>query len=285
MFTAFQSTHPCGVRPLYAKLHASQLKFQSTHPCGVRPASRWIQERQGEFQSTHPCGVRLYINRAACCCVVSIHAPVWGATSFVNSFGLNTRFQSTHPCGVRRYTSRADSARPGFNPRTRVGCDSLTRGIKMAVKSFNPRTRVGCDPAKILIKCSAFLFQSTHPCGVRPLMIVKLKGWLLFQSTHPCGVRPHGKTTTKPSNRFNPRTRVGCDFNTNGNRHKQKVSIHAPVWGATLEQASKTVTGDVSIHAPVWGATQWRFLPWQPLRFQSTHPCGVRLCYVDSFVP
>ena len=33
------------------------------------------------------------------------------------------------------------------------------------------------------------------------------------------------------------------------------VSIHAPVWGATLWQDYKDMALDVSIHAPVWGAT------------------------------
>ena len=34
----------------------------------------------------------------------------------------------------------------------------------------------------------------------------------MFQSTHPRGVRPSlGQSSVRPSNRFNPRTRVGCD--------------------------------------------------------------------------
>ena len=54
---------------------------------------------------------------------------------------------------------------------------------------------------------------------------------------------------------FNPRTRVGCDEVKTRMAMRAKVSIHAPVWGATLLGA--------------WGLTG--------LRFQSTHPCGVRL--------
>ena len=55
--------------------------------------------------------------------------------------------------------------------------------------------------------------------------------------------------------RFNPRTRVGCDklgvFDVNPNF----VSIHAPVWGATLWAIELAMRRGVSIHAPVWGAT------------------------------
>ena len=38
------------------------------------------------------------------------------------------------------------------------------------------------------------------------------------------------------------------------------VSIHAPVWGATLSTAAVEMIKPVSIHAPVWGATQWQQL-------------------------
>ena len=53
---------------------------------------------------------------------------------------------------------------------------------------------------------------------------------------------------------FNPRTRVGCDPSRLTSGFFLGVSIHAPVWGATL--------------VSLW------FL--RPAWFQSTHPCGVR---------
>ena len=33
------------------------------------------------------------------------------------------------------------------------------------------------------------------------------------------------------------------------------VSIHAPVWGATIAGKTIVIDDKVSIHAPVWGAT------------------------------
>ena len=54
---------------------------------------------------------------------VSIHAPVWGATTITgNYFEANS-----------------------FNPRTRVGCDLQGNGRVAPNHRFNPRTRVGCD--------------------------------------------------------------------------------------------------------------------------------------------
>ena len=75
-------------------------------------------------------------------------------------------------------------------------------------------------------------FQSTHPCGVRRVRYQWAIPQSLFQSTHPCGVR------------------------------------HKPLTDGLVEQ--------VSIHAPVWGATIAKVAWDNPEQFQSTHPCGVR---------
>ena len=98
------------------------------------------------FQSTHPCGVRksllLPLHAAI---AVSIHAPVWGANLWQVSVTAMAMFQSTHPCGVRRKNQhsllfsfvsihapvwganrnrRQTGKHGGFNPRTRVGCET-----------------------------------------------------------------------------------------------------------------------------------------------------------------
>ena len=122
-------------------------------------------------------------------------------------------------------------------------------------------------------------FQSTHPRGVRPAHSLYSHRPVSFQSTHPRGVRPRA-------------AHIGW--------HRELVSIHAPAWGATGK--SLTVSGAtlcfnprtrvgcdvgavtswlagllVSIHAPAWGATAQQSRRRQlPVRFQSTHPRGVR---------
>ena len=53
---------------------------------------------------------------------------------------------------------------------------------------------------------------------------------------------------------FNPRTRVGCDKSDSNHDTETRVSIHAPVWGATVVMRPLT----------------------KHKMFQSTHPCGVR---------
>ena len=119
------------------------------------------------------------------------------------------------------------------------------------------------------------MFQSTHPCGVRlDNNDISVKTYA-FQSTHPCGVRLNFAIV----------------------RLFARVSIHAPVWGATVQsnpvksdlafQSTHPcgvrlywlhIRGDsmVSIHAPVWGATNIGASTITNWAFQSTHPCGVR---------
>ena len=56
----------------------------------------------------------------------------------------------------------------------------------------------------------------------------------------------------------NPRPRVGGDQISLTDNISYIVSIHAPVWGATGENAYQSSVIIVSIHAPVWGATHNR---------------------------
>ena len=54
---------------------------------------------------------------------------------------------------------------------------------------------------------------------------------------------------------FNSRSREGSDLISRREVVAPKVSIHAPVKGATGMYKGENVTREVSIHAPVKGAT------------------------------
>ena len=79
--SAFQSTHPHGVRLTKTEVLRQYRTFQSTHPHGVRrDVIRCIVD-DSEFQSTHPHGVRhVTLGQKASLLWVSIHAPTRGAT-------------------------------------------------------------------------------------------------------------------------------------------------------------------------------------------------------------
>ena len=166
---------------------------------------------------------------------VSIHAPAWGATQiyFVNLF--REMFQSTHPRGVRldrwevwRFPILFQSTHPRG---VRLVCHSV---LPQCPAGFNPRTRVGCDSclrrkrAYIVVSIHApawgatFLRQYIHACcrvsihapawgATRCPASLSPSPFPLFQSTHPRGVRLHLLHYLLFENRFNPRTRVGCD--------------------------------------------------------------------------
>ncbi len=77
---------------------------------------------------------------------------------------------------------------------------------------------------------------------------------------------------------FNPRTHVGCDGAGPGVDPDHLISIHAPTWGATRCEGVLCLCVGISIHAPTWGATYLRSRGYEvDVRFQSTHPRGVRL--------
>ena len=144
--------------------------FQSTHPCGVRQMRPCAHFRQCGFNPRTRVGCDASWVAHCVQVVVSIHAPVWGATRLrlypcANaSFNPRTRvgcdrqfafwrysklFQSTHPCGVRRHSPPLLVRLVSFNPRTRVGCDQISLNTPV----------IG-------------VFQSTHPCGVRRSMAI-----------------------------------------------------------------------------------------------------------------
>ena len=123
--SAFQSTHPRGVRPRPALRPGAMSCFNPRTRVGCDDGTAWEIGFAYAFQSTHPRGVRLSSGRQSSrCWPVSIHAPAWGATN------ANGSFLWFRKC---------------FNPRTRVGCDLIRICIFSTISCFNPRTRVGCD--------------------------------------------------------------------------------------------------------------------------------------------
>ena len=189
--------------------------------------------------------------------VISIHAPARGATKW----GFNQVYRwdiSIHaPArGATLHSVIFTEAVTDFNPRTREGCDGSGDVQDPAPGNFNPRTREGCDQG--------------------------------------------GKFIGRFYSHFNPRTREGCDTNAAVLSFQKWISIHAPARGATFCVLYKVIIFPISIHAPARGATVTNsqasnlavdFNPrtregcdragrladaFCQIRFQSTHPRGVR---------
>ena len=250
--------------------------FQSTHPYVVRqPGPPMTAGSRVVFQSTHPYGVRLpFDHRVFPEDMVSIHAPVRGATSVPSSVPPLPVFQSTHPYGVRpmlrnhsRWVSLFQSThpygvrRPGRLPDggdEGVSIHAPVRGATLGRISystgrqcFNPRTRTGCDRTQTLEAQCHRLFQSTHPYGVR-----RTTGKHIFHAIRVSIHAPvRGATYNSPSivrhsTGFNPRTRTGCD------RRMFREQNPAPGFnprtrtGCDWEVTDLRQRAVVSIHAP-----------------------------------
>ena len=104
--------------------------------------------------------------------VVSIHAPIWGAT---NSYYIDVEecaFQSTHPYGVRLH-------------------NLIWHMLALIVSIHAPIWGATKHKAEHNQQAA---FQSTHPYGVRQKAAEIQASINEFQSTHPYGVR-HFKLT------------------------------------------------------------------------------------------
>ena len=167
------------------------------------------------------------------------------------------------------------------------------------LQHFNPRTRVGCDPGarRRVLRRSISIHAPGWGATAEVRRITTMN---IFQSTHPGGVRRRRSHHEHHRHRyFNPRTRVGCDQPTAQFREINKISIHAPGWGATYRGSGlygcaayfnpRTRVGCDIIGKPTLTSVQdfnprtrvgcdmdvrGEILPC--ILFQSTHPGGVR---------
>ncbi len=190
--------------------------------------------------------------------MVSIHAPVWGATNRAFSFArrkpcfnpraragrdvrhspsytLGSSFQSTRPCGARR-------AGTGQWPQRRC---------------FNPRARAGRDVLTVLKRGAIPVFQSTRPCGARLNFDAFLAARHAVSIHAPVrGATVHLHSVQAQIFGFNPRARAGRDARFAATRR------------ARFRFNPRARAGR-DISKPVMTARQ--------LVFQSTRPCGARL--------
>jgi len=192
-------------------------------------------------------------------CLVSIHAPLRGAT-ISQPVLIIPRVVSIHAplrgaTGDPLYQARILDVSIHAPLR---GATHQDGGADVGCRGFNPRTPAGCD---VMEACSIYAVRevSIHA----PLRGATGRCWVC----HRCGaVSIHaplrGATrNVSPSRQrilsgFNPRTPAGCDcLLLEVNTMSYVVSIHAPLRGATIFSASCLEDVAVSIHAPLRGAT------------------------------
>ena len=239
-------------------LTGDETLFQSTRPRGARPEiSRISLAKNVHFKPRARVGrdgIKSVVGKTHC--VISIHAPAWGATP-------PRRRRACAPCN--------------FNPRARVGRDaqevdcprkpnisihapawgatSVCLNTIEAQFNFNPRARVGRD------------LRIHQPLSLPPH----------FNPRARVGRDKEADCLTYALRYFNPRARVGRDDEAQQAPLRLPISIHAPAWGATSCRAG--------------ACSAWTFQSTRPrgarldrthevaglAKFQSTRPRGARL--------
>ncbi len=123
------------------------------------------------------------------CAKVSTHAPARGATSPIFQALAPVRFQLTHPHGVRQSCI-------GDRSRKHVSTHAPARGATTGDQVVTPSSAV-----------------STHaPARGATHITHSFRTPMQFQLTHPHGVRLIAPRNKAVPERFNSRTRTGCDI-------------------------------------------------------------------------
>ena len=209
--------------------------FQSTLPHGERPYK--VEDFMPKiFQSTLPHGERqCEASAIKIANSISIHAPTWGATR----------------------PSMTTHSNAYFNPRSHMGSDLYGPEHSLEEKGISIHAPTWGATQHSIIGTIKKSFQSTLPHGERLICAVMRPqkfayfnprshmgsdianatmptGPSIFQSTLPHGERPHPSMP---------------------NLCLDRISIHAPTWGATWRIGETAGRYMISIHAPTWGAT------------------------------
>ena len=168
-----------------------QAVFQSTHPSGVRLSFPPTSTLSSSISIHAPqWGATGEAEHDGLIRGISIHAPQWGATVAPRPAGHKRVFQSTHPSGVRLRGAFAELPGLGISihaPQWGATLDGASTA--RSARYFNPRTPVGCDTVSEVADRADAVFQSTHPSGVRLDAVDFFHRAAEFQSTHPSGVR------------------------------------------------------------------------------------------------
>ena len=227
------------------------LHFNPRAPCGARRSSDTISIRASRFQSMRPVwGATRIFCRTARAVFISIHAPAWGATLPACPQACPAAFQSTRPRGARLRVCNNLYHLLHFNPRARVGRDSIgitTSEADAVFQSTRPRGARLDAPAfgdfhgafqstrpRDIMWRSAVDFNPRARVGRDSPSIAVFPKLPLFQSTRPRGARQKSNITKGITRNFNPRARVGRDDSCRPSVLPVRISIHAPAWGATV---------------------------------------------------
>ena len=205
--------------------------------------------------------------------VISIHAPVWGATHH-SSPSTHSRldFNPRAPCGARRRAASPRSCRSYFNPHAPCGARQRRRPLNMRRPYFNPHA----------------------PCGARRILIRIYADNSIFQSTRPVwGATTQGREPTATFDISIHTPRVGRDRGVLCSPIRLwNFNPHAPCGARPLPLKALQWIDTFQSTRPVWGATrafpradQRRFISIHTPRVGRDRACGHSRSCARDFNP
>ena len=144
---------------------------------------------------------------------VSIHAPARGATGFLGGEGCGQDVSIHAP--ARGATRQPSPGGPGtrFQSTHPHGVRLIIAGHQRWKAAFQSTHPHGVRLHREYQRLRAELFQSTHPHGVRLYVLLCLLVHMeRFNPRTRTGCDAWSRRTTKSGSGFNPRTRTGCDW-------------------------------------------------------------------------
>ncbi|VEF14339.1 Protein of uncharacterised function (DUF3264) [Stutzerimonas stutzeri] len=232
----FQSTRPRGARPAMRQQHGEQQHVSIHAPAwGATRICSSAGPHRHSFNPRARVGRDDPIRTTQVPGCVSIHAPAWGATAG-SGFRPAVPVVSIHApawgaTGAISVFTRIRSS--GFNPRARVGRDEASerkaevRKVSIHAPAWGATRLDGHNAREAevsihapawgatvhVLNCLFFIEVSIHApaWGATAARRHGCEGGV-FQSTRPRGARPSSRSTPMVRASFNPRARVGRDF-------------------------------------------------------------------------
>ena len=186
---------PCGERQLDAALCCpSASYFNPRSPCGERRCRCLLDIKLlSLFQSTLPMwGATRRLVPHANRHIISIHAPMWGATSLPASTSTPPKyFNPRSPCGERPALFSACVSPGYFNPRSPCGerLPPIVAACTLRTISIHA-PHVGSDHAYNQTRPYKHDFNPRSPCGERRSCVTAQEYSQDFNPRSPCGERP-----------------------------------------------------------------------------------------------
>ena len=145
--------------------------------------------------------------------VISIHVPTWGTTLSISTNLFALIFQSTFPRGERHHQPGYHYLLHSFQSTFLCGERRHITRMQLTTLHFNPRSRVGNDGWSYSDRICDRDFNP-HSCVGNDTKCEK-------------------KLRSYPD--FNPLSLVGNDWKHRKSGICNRISIHVPSWGTTME--------------------------------------------------